>query len=183
MSSSIWRFVGAFAVVAVSFWITLQVIDNWSTTPAPERAAAERKATPASSARTRAPIFTLVTTATNSNWAAAGPQTKLQVTGDGISLVSTAQKNFWLLQSTEVPVQKGANYLVSYDITVTEGAIAVGILNDRTGLWIVTKTIAGKKDTIAFNAPSDQIRVVLLSTESSPCEALVSSLTISPTNE
>jgi hypothetical protein len=152
-------------VVAASFWITSMVLDFWRFGQQSPQASGPQS------------IFAL--DMARPNWTVISPSaTTATITPKGISLESTMPTNEYQWQTNYILVQTNTSYVVSYEVEITKGRVAIGVLDVSNNKWITTKDIGTRSDTIAFTAPSPQIRVILFGTSQPPTAATLSSLTI-----
>jgi hypothetical protein len=152
-------------VVAASFWITSMALDYWQF---------GQQFPQVSGPQT---IFSLDTV--RPNWMLISPSTTtVSVTGKGISLESNMPTNEYQWQTNPIRTQTNISYNVSYEIEVTKGRVAIGVLDILNDKWITTKDISARSDTVAFTAPLTEIRVVLYGSSQPPTAATLSSLTI-----
>ena len=113
------------------------------------------------------------------NWMLISPSTTtVSVTGKGISLELNMPTNEYQWQTIPIRTQANTSYNVSYEIEVTKGRLAIGVLDFINDKWITTKDINARSDTIAFTATLTNIRVILYGNSQPPTAATLSSLTI-----
>jgi hypothetical protein len=161
----LFKFVCGIGVIAASFWITSVALDYW------------RFGQQSSQASGPLTIFAMDTA--RPNWMLISPSTTtVSVAGKGISLESSMPTNEYQWQTNPIRTQKNTSYTVSYEIEVTKGKMAIGVLDFINDKWITTKDISARSDTIAFTASSTDIRVILYGSSQPPTAATLSSLTI-----
>ena len=157
------KFICGIGVIAASFWITLIALDYWQFGQ--------------QSPQGPLTIFDLDTA--RPNWMLISPSTtSVSVTGKGISLESSMPTNEYQWQTNPIGTQTNTSYTVFYEIEVTKGRLALGVLDFVNDKWITTKDISARSDTIAFTATSTEIRVILFGSSQPPTAATLSSLTI-----
>jgi len=159
------KFVLAISVIATSFRITSMALDYWQYGQQSAQISGPR------------PIFVL--DKAQPNWMVVSPSTTtVSVTSKGISLESNMPTYEYQWQTNPIGTQINTGYMISYEIEATTGRPALGVLDTVNGKWIATKDIGERSDTIAFTAPSGQIRVILFGDGPPPTAATISSLTI-----
>jgi hypothetical protein len=159
------KFIFGIGVIVTSFWITSMALDYWQYGQQSPEVSGPR------------PIFTL--DKTRPNWMVVSPSTTtVNITSKGISLESNMPIYEYQWQTNPIGTRANTDYTVSYEIEATTGRLAIGVLDAVNSKWITTKDIVERPDTIAFTAPSAQIRVILFGDGPPPTAATISSLTI-----
>jgi hypothetical protein len=161
----LWKFIFGIGVIATSFWITSMALDHWQYGQQSPQVSEPR------------PIFTL--DKGRPNWMVVSPSTTtVNVTSEGISLESNMPTYEYQWQTNPIGTRPNTGYTVSYEIEATTGRLALGVLDAENNKWITTKDIGERSDTIAFTAPSAQLRVILFGNGPPPTAATISSLRI-----
>jgi hypothetical protein len=130
------KFIGAIAVILVSFWITLTAMDYW------DSRRSVRSGPPTQPARVPAskPSLIFAINQAPPNWFATDARTKVTVAGPRIVVESSAATGEYQWQTQPIPTRVNEEYVLSYEIAMTGGKLAIGV-EDATGKWIVTKPI------------------------------------------
>jgi len=159
------RLTGAIAVILLSFWVTLEILDYLN---------------PASQGIVLQPPKTLYALSrVASDWIVVDPSvTRLSLTPDGISLQSSAPAQTYQWTTRPIFVKADANYVVSYHVNVDIGKMGIGVLNYKNSAWIKTDDIVNQPSTMAFKASSNQIEVILYGTTPPPTAATIFSIAI-----
>jgi hypothetical protein len=159
------KFIFGIGVIATSFWITSIALDHWQYGQQSPQASE--------------PLTIFALDMARPNWMVISPSTTtVSVNDKGISLESNMPINEYQWQTDPIPTQTNTGYTVSYEVEVTKGRLVIGVLDVLHDKWITTKEIGARSDTIAFTAPSTQIRVILSGSSPPPTTATLSSLTI-----
>ena len=168
--------IGGISVVAASFWITLLVLDYWEPRRDVRTGAPSQPPRPQAS---RSKIVFVLNPADRAGWAEVDARkTKASISSKGISLESIAAIYESQWTTDLIAAQTNTDYTVLYEIEVTRGKLAVGVMDATNDKWITVKEIDKRSDTIAFKAPSARMRLVLFAASPPPTVAMLSSLKI-----
>jgi hypothetical protein len=113
-----------------------------------------------------------------SNWAVATPAlTHVRTSGDILQLTSTAPASAYQWQTQSFVVSDRADYVLSYDVRVTQGNVWIGVLDDQNNKWIKRKQVGKELGTITFEAPSNRAQVILFG-GTPPTAAMIAKLSV-----
>lgn len=166
---SVGRIIGGLVVLVGSFWITLVILDRSNSV---DGQVANRSQSNA--------VFSLTIQGTP-NWSAATPETTTKVLRDGIIVQSTIATGGYEFATKEVSLVKTSptnSYVLEYDITASQGAVAVGVLDTDSDRWISTYPIVQRRGRHEFSTQAKSIRLIVYNNGSGPSLTTIARLAL-----
>jgi hypothetical protein len=187
------RILGGVTVVAVSFIGTLDILNYWRNNPGPTLSGptdnqAEQGNFPTNVAGNSPPsntglrniAFALSLDAQSPNWDQATADTTTTTTKEGLLVTSHIPTSGYELTSAKILTAPNVTYVIGYDINVTRGTVAVGVLDiSREQKWIMQHPVSQQQDSFQFSAASDSTKIVIFNGGSSPTIATIAKLVVS----
>jgi hypothetical protein len=177
------RIIGALAIVAASFGVTLKLLDYWGsqsdTTVSPSTAGTPAQTTPPKPTQTTPPknvAFAFSINGQPPNWNPETADTTTEIAKDGLIISSRAAANANELGTNDIATAPNEKYVINYDIAVTQGSVALGVLDTTFGKWISVKPISPQPDSLHFTATSNHVQIILVNAGPPPTTAKVARL-------
>jgi hypothetical protein len=171
---------GALAVVLGSFTLTLRLLYYWDprSVPPPQQSLANPDNKSGSTAAQNAVLFTVSSGSNRQNWSVVTKATTTQIDKAGIIVNSRVFENQYELMTNEISTVPDQTYVVQYDIQVTEGAIALGVLDALGNKWITVQPVTQRKGSFPFRAPTRLTEIVIMNAGQPPTTATVAELLV-----
>ncbi len=163
MRTLIWSLIGVFVVLS-SFFVTLFVLDYRDRVQSfgAQGAAGNVPAEQAQSTTAKNVIFNLSISDSNPNWRVANDQTAAHVIPEGLAVTSRVPVSQNELTTDTIVTASRRNYLVQFDIAVTQGSTALGVLDVSHQKWITVYHVDRRDDSFRFTASTDAIVLVIV---------------------
>lgn len=169
------RIIGALAIVAVSFGVTLKLLDYWDSQSDPA-ISPSTAGTPAQAIPTKNVAFALSIDSQPPNWSPENADTTTEIAKDGLIVRSRSAANANELGTSAIATVPNARYVISYDISVMQGSVALGVLDTSFDKWITVQGISTHPDSLHFTATSNHVQIMLVNAGSPPTTVKVARL-------
>jgi len=128
-------------------------------------------------------IFSIRVNHSNRHWHAATPDTQVAALADRIVINSNAPAGHYEVVFGPFTTRRGAKYKVSYNLTVTSGAVTLAVQsNVPPERFIRAKLVAPHRGAFTFEAISEITQLELIKIGSLPTAASVNNLLITETD-
>jgi hypothetical protein len=169
------RIIGVLAIVAASFGVTLKLLDYWGsqsdTTVSPSTAG-----TPAQTIPPKNVAFAFSIDGQSPNWNPETADTTTEIAKDGLIIRSRSAANANELGTSAIATVPNERYVISYDIAVTQGSVALGVLDTTFDKWILVQGISPHPDSLHFTATSNHVQIMLVNSGPPPTTVKVARL-------
>jgi hypothetical protein len=166
---------GALAIVAASFGVTLKLLDKGGSqsdsTVSPPVAS-----TPAQTILPGNVAFIFSTDTQSPSWTLETSDTTTEMAKDGLVIRSRAAVNANEFGTQEIETVPNKRYVISYDIAVTQGSVVLGILDAGRDKWITVQNISPHPDSLQFTATSNSVQIMLVNAGPPPTTVKIARL-------
>jgi hypothetical protein len=169
------RIIGPLAIVAASFGVTLKLLDYWDS-QSDTTASPSTSSTPAHAIPPKNVAFAFSINGQPPNWSPETADTTTEIAKDGLIISSRAAANANELVTSDIATALNEKYVISYDIAVTQGSVALGVLDTTFGKWISVKPVSPQPDSFHFTATSNHVQIILVNAGSPPTTVKVARL-------
>jgi hypothetical protein len=169
------RIIGALAIVAASFGVTLKLLDYWDSQADPT-VSSPAAGTPAQTAPPKNVAFAFSINGQPPNWSPENADTTTEIAKDGVIVSSRSAANANELGTGAIVTVPNERYVISYDIAVTQGSVALGVLDTTFDKWITVHGISTHTDNLHFTATSNHVQIVLINAGPPPTTVKVARL-------
>jgi hypothetical protein len=138
------------------------------------RAATEPPERPATDDVGVSELYRLISASTAKTWSKGDANTTVSVQGSGLELFSGVSRYLYQIVSSPIEVIPGTEYSVDYDIELTSGLMAVGVLDAVANAWIVQHPLgrdAEARSTISFTAPANTVHLIVSNNNPEPARS------------
>jgi hypothetical protein len=171
------RIIGALAIVAASFGVTLKLLDYWGSQSDPT-VPPSTVGTPAQTTPPKNVAFAFSIDSQPPNWNPETADTTTEIAKDGVIVRSGSAANVNELGTSAIATVPNERYIISYDIAVTQGSVALGVLDTTFNKWISVHAIGPQPDSLHFTATSNHVQIVLVNAGPPPTTVKVARLTL-----